>query len=132
MTALTHSRRSASVGTVGKHLFFDRVCRWHDRNTAMPLKLMRQPLSESGGAHRLLPQAHQGRRQKCRRKIEMSPGVQSRDDTPGGGEDNRAEHYLFLCSEVEQAHLMLWPDRLRSSVTGEAEAGSAGEQPAEE
>jgi hypothetical protein len=27
---------------------------------------------------------------------------------------------------------MLWPDRLRSSVTGKAEAGSAGEQPVEE
>jgi hypothetical protein len=48
-----------------------------------------------------------------------------------GGEDNRQED-IYLCDEVEQAHLMLWPDRLRSSVTGEAEAGSAGEQPVEE
>jgi hypothetical protein len=32
----------------------------------------------------------------------------------------------------KEAHLMLCPDRLRSLVTGETEAGSAGEQSVEE
>ena len=32
----------------------------------------------------------------CRRKIEMSPGVQSRDDTPGGGEDGRGRETIFV------------------------------------
>ena len=51
----------------------------------------------------------------------MSPGVQSRHDTPSwrGHEERECLHPR---SEVE----------LLLSVTGEAEAGSAGEQPAEE
>jgi hypothetical protein len=53
----------------------------------------------------------------CRRKIEMSLGLQSRDDTRVAAKTTRAEHYL--CREVEQAHLTPWPDGLQSLVTGE-------------
>ena len=67
----------------------------------------------------------------CRRKIEMSPSVQSRNDTPGGGEDNRQDDIAFAMKS-SNAFDGPKPDRLRSSVTGEAEAGSAGEQPVEE
>jgi hypothetical protein len=48
----------------------------------------------------------------------MSPGVQSRDDTPLG-------------ADTTSATLDRIGIELRWSVTGEAEAGSAGEQPAE-
>jgi hypothetical protein len=30
-------------------------------------------------------------RPACRRKIEMSPGAQNRDDTPGRGQDDQGE-----------------------------------------
>src|SRR5215471_13553322 len=53
----------------------------------------------------------------CRRKIEMSPGAQSRNDTPGRSKDKQHP----CCS-----------GRLRSPATGEAETGSAGEQPVKE
>ena len=40
-------------------------------------------------------------RVKCRRKIEMTPGVQSRDDTPvGGGHDRRPMHHAEAASVV--------------------------------
>jgi hypothetical protein len=52
----------------------------------------------------------------------MSPGVQSKDDTPLAAETTSAwitaKHRIGI--------------KLLLSVTGEAEAGSAGEQPAEE
>jgi hypothetical protein len=51
----------------------------------------------------------------CRRKIEKSPGAQSRDDTPLGADTTSA----IL-------------DRSYEAGTGEAKAGSAEEQPAEE
>jgi hypothetical protein len=59
------------------------------------------------------------RKGACRRKIEMSPCAQSRDDTPLG-------------ADTTSATLDRIGIELRWSVTGEAEAGSAGEQPAEE
>jgi len=41
------------------------------------------------------------RSQKCRRKIEMSPGAQSRDDTPiAGGHDQRPMHHAEAASVV--------------------------------
>ena len=54
----------------------------------------------------------------------MSPGVQSRDDTPVGGRDDQRD----TASEANPRMGI----KLLLSVTGEAEAGSAGEQPAEE
>jgi hypothetical protein len=59
----------------------------------------------------------------CRRKIEMSPGAQSRDDTPLGAETTSAT--------LDQSQTPMGIELLLS-VTGEAEAGSAEEQPAEE
>ena len=65
----------------------------------------------------------------------MTPGAQSRDDTPVG--DGQAEHDLY-CVAAEKLSsafdcLAGWIGiELLLSVTGEAEAGSAGEQPAEE
>ena len=59
----------------------------------------------------------------CRRKVEMSPGAQSRDDTPLGVDTTSAT--LHQSQTPMGIKLLL-------SVTGEAEAGSAEEQPAEE
>ena len=60
----------------------------------------------------------------CRRKVEMTPGAQSRNDTPiGGGQDQRDT------GSQPNAGIGI---KLLLLVTGEAEAGSAGEQPAEE
>jgi hypothetical protein len=64
----------------------------------------------------------------------MTPGVQSRDDTPsGGGHDRCDRHHSQTLDGILAVRL---PRRigieLLLSVTGEAEAGSAGEQPAEE
>ena len=56
----------------------------------------------------------------CRRKIEMSPGVQSRNDTPVGGRTRPARHCIRAKGRIGI--------ELPSSVTGQAEAGSAGEQ----
>ena len=64
------------------------------------------------------------RKGACRRKIEMSPCAQSRDDTPLGGRYDQRD----TGSQPDTAFRI----ELRWSVTGEAEAGSAGEQPAEE
>jgi hypothetical protein len=78
----------------------------------------------------------------CRRKIEMSPVAQSRDDTPiGGGQDELGHHNQARDKGANWIRAV----RLRSaidclvgsglnimSLTGEAEAGSAGEQTAEE
>jgi hypothetical protein len=65
---------------------------------------------------------------------EVSPGVQSRDATPVCG--GRDESDLKWMPAVKIEHRILMPRRigieLLLSVTGEAEAGSAGEQPAEE
>src|SRR6516164_10822959 len=57
---------------------------------------------------------------ECRRKIEMSPGVQSRNDTPVGGRTRPARHCIRAKGRIGI--------ELPSSVTGQAEAGSAGEQ----
>jgi len=43
----------------------------------------------------------------CRRKIEMSPGVQSRDDTPDGGEDGRGREIIFIPWACRRGDLLL-------------------------
>src|ERR1700680_3768954 len=43
---------------------------------------------------------------QCRRKIEMAPGAQSRDDTPGWRRARRARPELHRCSESRAAYLI--------------------------
>jgi hypothetical protein len=63
----------------------------------------------------------------------MTPGAQSRDDTRvGGGHDERDLDCIpavRLSSDLIASRIAI---ELLLTVTGEAEAGSAGEQPAEE
>jgi hypothetical protein len=48
---------------------------------------------------------------RCRRKVEMSPGAQSRNDTPGWRRARRARPELHRCSESRAAHLIASLDR---------------------
>src|SRR6202011_3373214 len=47
----------------------------------------------------------------CRRKIEVSPGAQSRDDTPGWRWARRARPELHRCSESRAAYLIATLDQ---------------------
>jgi hypothetical protein len=68
----------------------------------------------------------------------MTPGAQSRDGTPGGGHGERRCHKQTrgdgLRGKLSSAFDCVagFGIELIFSVIGEAEAGSAGEQPAEE
>jgi hypothetical protein len=64
----------------------------------------------------------------------MSSGAQSRDDTPvGDGHDERDLDCISAVQVEQRIRLYRWIwIELLLPVTGEAEAGSAGEQLAEE
>jgi hypothetical protein len=62
------------------------------RCTRRPILSQSEPLNDAGGVRRsdnqepaIPSRAGAPYREACRRKIEMSPGAQSRADTPGGG-----------------------------------------------
>ena len=73
-------------------------------------------------------------RLSCRRKIETTPGAQSRDDPRVGGAHDERDLDCIPAAKLSSAFDCHAGSGLRYvlSVTGEAEAGSAGEQPAEE
>src|ERR1700730_15196514 len=55
----------------------------------------------------------------CRRKIEVSPGAQSRDDTPGWRWARRARPELHRCSESRAAYLIATLDQDGATIVGD-------------
>jgi hypothetical protein len=62
----------------------------------------------------------------------MTPGVQSRDDTAVGAGHDERDLECIPAVQLSSAFDRWIGIELLFLVTGEAEAGSAGEQPAEE
>jgi hypothetical protein len=55
----------------------------------------------------------------CRRKIEMSSGAQSRDDTSVGGVHDERDPGLHPCSESRAAHLIASLDQDWATIVGD-------------